>query len=164
MKNRIPHETLTGMTPVQVFLTKEVPTRDNPRPFGQRVMIHIYKDQREGGRWALRVQEARIIGYTETYGVYQVITPTGKRLISKNPRTIKEKAEIPTPVKETTLPSESLSKEITIESPKQVQEPRRSTRSGRDTRPFNQREREGLYGIPQVNKLRLIHQQKKIPS
>ena len=154
-KNRIPHKNLTNMTPAQVFLLKEVPTRSNLRPFGQRVMIHIYKDQR-GGRWAPRAQEARIIGYTETHGVYQVITPSGKRLISKDPRPIKEKPELPTPVKETTLPSEGPSTEIAIESPKQAQGPRRSTRSGRDTRPFDQREKEGLYGNPQVKKLRLI--------
>ena len=86
-KNRIPHENLTGMTPAQVFLLKEVPTQSNLRPFGQKVMIHIYKDQREG-RWTPRAQEARIIGYIETHGVYQVITPTTKRLISKDPRPI----------------------------------------------------------------------------
>ena len=51
-KNRIPHESLTGMTPTEVLLLKEVPTRSNLRTFGQRVMIHVYKDQRDG-RWAL---------------------------------------------------------------------------------------------------------------
>ena len=81
--------------PAQVILLKEVPTRNNLQAFGQRVMIHIYKDQRDG-RWAPRAQEARIIGYTETHGVYQVITPTGKRLISKDPRSIKETQEEPT--------------------------------------------------------------------
>ena len=151
-KNRIPHESLTGMTPTEILLLKEVPTRNNLRPFGQRVMIHIYKDQREGGRWAPRAQEARIIGYTETHGVYQVITPTGKRLISKNPTPIREEPEetsqtitpeIPTPPPE-------------IIKPKEPQEPRRSTRGGRDPRPFDQREKEGLYGDLQINKLRLI--------
>ena len=51
-KNRIPHESLTNMTPAEILLLKEKPTRNNLRPFGQRVMIHIYKDQREGGQWA----------------------------------------------------------------------------------------------------------------
>ena len=148
-KNQIPHENLTGMTPAQVFLLKEVPTRNNLRPFGQRVMIHIYKDQREGGQWAPRAQEARIIGYTETHGVYQVITPTGKRLISKDPRPIKED-RIPEIPKE-----EDLQKPTKIPE-KLSTEPRRSTRSGRDTRPFNQREKEGLYGPAQINKLRVI--------
>ena len=152
-KNRIPHENLTGMTPAQIFLLKEVPTRSNLRPFGQRVMIHIYKDQRDG-RWAPRAQEARIIGYTETHGVYQVITPTGKRLISKNPRPIKELPEEPSPPKEVS-PNVPSSEKITPirETPK---EPRRSTRANRDNRPFNQRENEGLYGTPQVSKLRLL--------
>ena len=153
-KNRIPHENLTGMTPAQIFLLKEVPTRSNLRPFGQRVMIHIYKDQRDG-RWAPRAQEARIIGYTETHGVYQVITPTSKRLISKDPRPIREEPDEPTPKKEATSTTgpEELSSPPEITKPK---EPRRSTRSGRDNRPFNQREKEGLYGVSQVNKLRTI--------
>ena len=151
-KNRIPHENLTGMTPAQVFLLKGVPTRNNLRPFGQRVMIHIYKDQRDGGRWSPRTQEARIIGYTETHGVYQVITPTGKRLISKDPRPIREQPEEISP---TTVPeTPTFLREII--KPKEPQKPRRSTRSGRDTRPFDQREKEGLYGTPQINKLRLI--------
>ena len=51
-KNRIPHESLTNMTPAEILLLKEKPTCNNLRPFGQRVMIHIYKDQREGGQWA----------------------------------------------------------------------------------------------------------------
>ena len=124
-KNRIPHENLTGMTPAQVFLLKEVPTRSNLRPFGQKVMVHIYKDQREG-RWAPRAQEARIIGYTETHGVYQVITPTGKRLISKDPRPIREEAPIPIPTITTEEPRPS-PETTRFEEP---QEPRRSTRSG----------------------------------
>ena len=148
-KNRIPHENLTRMTPAQIFLLKEVPTRSNLCPFGQRVTIHVYKDQREGGRWAPRAQEARIIGYTETHGVYQTITPSGKRLIPKDPRPIKEEQAPETP-----KASEILEKEV----PKKLEEhtPRRSTRSGRDTRSFGQREKEGLYGTPQINKLRLI--------
>ena len=160
-KNRIPHENLTGMTPAQVFLLKEVPTRSNLRPFGQRVMVHIYKDQREG-RWAPRAQEARIIGYTETHGVYQVITPSGKRLISKDPRPIRESPEITPepkaiPEKLAPTPKNQLIPNIPIKHPSEgIPKPRRSIRSGRDTRPFNQREKEGLYGTPQISKLRLI--------
>ena len=129
-----------------VFADEEVPTRNNLRPFGQRVMVHIYKDQWDG-RWVLRSQEARIIGYTETHWVYQVITPTGKRLISKNPRPIQEESN-PTP-EETPSPKKPQETEVTTN-----QEPRRSTPSGRDTRPFDQREQEGLCGTPQVNKIR----------
>ena len=154
-KNRIPHENLTGMTPTQIFLLKEVPTRSNLRPFRQRVMVHIYKDQRGGGRWAPKAQEVRIIGYTETHGVYQVITPTGKRLISKNPRLIKESPE--TTPKDSAIIPEKSSPDIPIGSlPKETSEPRQSNRTGRDNRSFNQREKEGLYGTPQINKLRLI--------
>ena len=124
-ENRIPHENLTGMTPAQIFLLKEVPTRSNLRPFGQRVMIHIYKDQREG-RWAPRAQEARRIGYTETHGVYQVITPTGRRIISKDPRPIREEQGKPTPSK----PSQNLETPERLEVQKEEEKtanPRRST-------------------------------------
>ena len=75
-KNRIPHKT-TGKAPIEALMTKPV-NRNNLRPFGQHIMTHIYEDNREDKRWAPRAQEARIIGYTETYGVYQAITPTGK--------------------------------------------------------------------------------------
>ena len=46
-------------------------------------MVHLYKEERD--RMAPRAQEARIIGYTATYGVYQVITATGKRKVAKKP-------------------------------------------------------------------------------
>ena len=153
-KNRIPHESLTGMTPTEVLLLKEVPTRSNLRTFGQRVMIHVYKDQRDG-RWAPRAQEARIIGYTETHGVYQVITPTGWRLISKDPKPIKEAPEELALGALPEKPTEPIPEKIP-EPVIRPQKPRRSTRSGRDSRPFDQREKEGLYGTPQINKLRLI--------
>ena len=140
------------MTPAQVFLLKEVPTRSNLRPFRQGVMIHIYKDQRNG-RWALRAQEARIIGYTKTHGVYQVITPTGKRLISKDPRPIREAQGELSKLDQNFEAPETLK---TQKEKEEIPKPRRSTRSGQDARPFDQREKEGLYGAPQVNKLRLI--------
>ena len=54
-------------------------------------MIQLYKEERD--RMEPRAQEARIIGYTATYGVYQVITTTGKRKLAKNPRTIDQSKE-----------------------------------------------------------------------
>lgn len=37
---------------------------------------------------APRAIKARVIGYTNTYNVYQTITETGKRMMSKEPRTL----------------------------------------------------------------------------
>ena len=54
-------------------------------------MVHLYKEERD--RMAPRALEARIIGYTATYGVYQVITITGKRRIAKNPKPIDQTKE-----------------------------------------------------------------------
>lgn len=52
-------------------------------------MAHLYKEQRpQGDKMAPRAIEARIIGYTNTYNVYQTITEAGKRLLSKEPRTL----------------------------------------------------------------------------
>ena len=82
-KNRIPYKTL-GKSPIEALIGRN--DRSNLRPFGQKVMIHLYKEERD--RMAPRAVEARIIGYTATYGVYQVITTTGKRKIAKNPRPI----------------------------------------------------------------------------
>ena len=83
-KNRIPHKALNGKSPLEI-LTRKIIDRTNLRPFGQRVMIHVYKEERPD-RMTPRALEARIVGYTATYGVYQVMTTTGRRKVAKNPR------------------------------------------------------------------------------
>ena len=87
-KNRIPHKTL-GKAPIEVLLGKPIyqDIRSNLRPFGQRVMIHVYKEERSD-RMAPRAIKARITGYTATHGTYQVVTITGRRRIAKNPKPI----------------------------------------------------------------------------
>ena len=90
-KNRIPHKSVQK-TPIEALLGKIENIRSNLRPFGQKVMIHVYKEDRPD-RMAPRAIEARIIGYTATYGTYQVITTTGKRKIAKNPRAIYQSNE-----------------------------------------------------------------------
>ena len=94
-KNRIPHRSLEGLCPAEIFLSKEIADRRNLRPFGQKVMTHIYEENRgPDARWAPRAQEARIIGYTETHGIYQAITATGKRVnTTKDPKPIKNNSE-----------------------------------------------------------------------
>ena len=70
-KNRIPHRSLPQRkTPIEILLGKQV-NRENLRPFGQRVIAHLYKEQRpQGDKMAPRGIEARVIGYTNTYSVY----------------------------------------------------------------------------------------------
>ena len=114
-------------------------------------MLFRSENREPDTRWAPRAQEARIIGYTETHGVYQAITSTGKRITTKDPKPIHE-PEAANSQPETTNPEgqheganhQSEAAKTTI------QEPRRSTRSGRDTRPFTQREMEGFRGIPHI--------------
>ena len=89
-KNRIPHKSLQN-TPIEALLGKVENVRSNLRPLGQRVMIHLYKEERD--HMAPRAIEARITGYTATHGVYQVITTTRKRKMAKDPRTIDQKEE-----------------------------------------------------------------------
>ena len=84
-KNRIPHKAIK-QSPIEALLGRKI-DRSNLRPFGQKVMIHLYKEERKD-RMAPRAQEARITGYTITHGVYQVITTTGKRTIAKNPKPV----------------------------------------------------------------------------
>ena len=90
-KNRIPHKALQKKSPIEILLQKPS-DRTNLRPFGQKVMIHVYKEER-ADRMAPRTLNARIIGYTTTHGTYQVITPTGKRKIAKNPKPIDQASE-----------------------------------------------------------------------
>ena len=92
-KNRIPHKTLPKkQSPIEVLLGKTI-SRINLRPFAQKVMNHLYKEERDNDRMAPRAIEARIIGYTDTRGVYQVVTKTGKRKIAKDPRPINQSKE-----------------------------------------------------------------------
>lgn len=85
-KNRIPHKALPERrSPIEALLDKPI-NRINIHPFGQRVMIYLYKEERNNDRMAPRGTEARIIGYTDTHEVYQVITTTRKQKIAKNPR------------------------------------------------------------------------------
>ena len=86
-KNRVPHKAL-GKSPIEVLLNKQV-DRSNLRPFGQKVMAHIYKEQRES-RMSERAIECRIMQYTETHGIYLVVNHSGKRFLSKDPRPITE--------------------------------------------------------------------------
>ena len=91
-KNRILHKTLPNkQSPIEVLLGKQLDVQTNLRPFGQRVIIHLYKEERD--RMAPRAIEARITGYTATHGVYQVITTTGKRKVAKNPKPIDQLKE-----------------------------------------------------------------------
>ena len=86
-KNRIPHKTLPkNQSPIEVLLNRSV-ERTNLRPFGQKVMAHIYKEQRES-RISERAIECRIMQYTETHGIYLVINHNGKRFLTKDPRPI----------------------------------------------------------------------------
>ena len=65
-KNRVPHRTLKGQSPIEILLHKPV-NRGNLRPFGQKVMAHIYKEQRDS-RMGERAIECRIMQYTCKWG------------------------------------------------------------------------------------------------
>lgn len=110
-KNRVPHSTLGNKIPIEEFLAREV-NRGNLRPFGKRVMAHLYTED----KMEARAIEAFIIGYTETYGIYQVIDKKGKRFLSKNPKALKEEEE------DTVLPLPDLPKSL-----KGPETPERST-------------------------------------
>ena len=42
-KNRVPHRAVKNKSPIEVLLKKEKISRDNLRPFGQKVMADVYK-------------------------------------------------------------------------------------------------------------------------
>ena len=95
-KNRIPYHSLNNKIPLEIFPNKSI-NRGNLRPFGQDVMAHLYTDD----KLAPRATPSCILGYTETYGIYPVISKTGKRFLSKNPVPVKQETE-----EETILPFE----------------------------------------------------------
>ena len=84
-KNRIPHKTLQGKTLIEVLLEKDpIKARTNLRPFGQKVICFDY-EIKPCDKLGTRSWEERIIGYTQTFGTYQVLTPDGAYKITKNP-------------------------------------------------------------------------------
>ena len=85
-KNRVPHRALNNKSPIEILLRQKV-NRNNLRPFGQKVMAHIYKELGPT-RMDPRAFECRIMQYTETYGIYLVVNHSGKRFLSKDPRPV----------------------------------------------------------------------------
>ena len=90
-KNRIPYKSLRK-TPIEALFNKTT-NRSNLRPFGQKVMKHAYKDQRGGDRMTTQAIPAKIVGYTKTHGIYQVISDSGKRVLAKDPKPINQLKE-----------------------------------------------------------------------
>jgi len=82
-KNRAPHKTLQGKSPIEVFLQKDpIKERANLRPFGQKVICYNYEVT---DKLSARSYEARIIGYTQTLNTYWVIKNDGNYKLAKSP-------------------------------------------------------------------------------
>ena len=77
-KNRVPHRSLNYKIPAETFLGTKI-NRGNLRPFGQKVTAHLYNEE----KLAPRATHACILGYTETYGIYQVISQPEKDSLPK---------------------------------------------------------------------------------
>ena len=90
-KNRLPHRSLPGkQSPIEVLFPTKYLDRSNLRPFGQNVIAYQYKVK---DKMAARGSEAKIIGYSDTYGVYHTITSSGKRQLAKDPKPIDQDEE-----------------------------------------------------------------------
>jgi len=90
-KNRVPHKTLQGKTPIEVFLQKDpIKERANLRPFGQKVICYDYEVT---DKLSARSYEARIIGYTQTFGTYWVRKNDGSYKLAKSPTPVIEEPE-----------------------------------------------------------------------
>lgn len=68
-KNRIPHKTLGGKSPIEILFNKKnsLEERKNLRSFRKQVSCfdYIVIDKLSGQSY-----EAQVVGYTATYGVY----------------------------------------------------------------------------------------------
>jgi len=90
-KNRVPHKTLQEKTTIEVFLQKDpIKERANLRLFGQKV---IYYDYEVTDKLSARSYEARIIGYTQTFGTYWVKKNDGSYKLAKSPTLVIEEPE-----------------------------------------------------------------------
>ena len=82
-KNRVPHKTLQGKTPIEVFLQKDpIKERANLWPFGQKVICYDYEVT---DKLSARSYKARTIGYTQTFGTYWVRKNDGSYKVAKSP-------------------------------------------------------------------------------
>jgi len=85
-KNRVSHKTLSGKTPVEIFLKNNpVSEYTNLWPFGQKVICYDYNIT---DKLSPRSYEARIVGYTQTFGTYQVRWSDGSYKLAKSPKRI----------------------------------------------------------------------------
>lgn len=92
VENRLPHRTLGGDSPIRkMFIESNLEEqRRNLWKFGEKV---IYFDYQVTDKLSARSYEGRIIGYTHTYGVYQILDKRGAIKLAKNPRPIQEDEE-----------------------------------------------------------------------
>ena len=89
-KNRLPHKSLPDQkTPAEILLDRDpIKARSNLRPFGQKVICYDYEIS-ASDKLAPRSWEGRLVGYTTTFGTYQVMNHTGGIKIVKNPIPVK---------------------------------------------------------------------------
>jgi len=85
-KNRVPHKSLEGKTPVEVIFSKDARMeRKNLQPFGQKVTCYDYETT---DKLSSRSYEGQIVGYTETHSTYWIKDQTGKSRLAKSPKPI----------------------------------------------------------------------------
>lgn len=89
-KNRVPHKALAGKPPIEILLEQDPKmARTNLRPFPQKVTCYDY-ETKASDKLAPRSWDAHIVGYTTTFGTYQVATTSGTFQIANNPIPTKE--------------------------------------------------------------------------
>jgi len=85
-KNRIPHKSLGGKTPVEIIFSKDARMeRQNLRPFRQKVTCYNYEAT---DKLLPRSYEGQLVGYTETHSTYWIKDQTGKSRLAKSPKPI----------------------------------------------------------------------------
>ena len=73
IKNRLPHSTLSGMTPFEAMFGRK-PQLVHMRPFGATCYIHISEEKRPAGsKLDPRAERAMFLGYTDTHKIYGVL-------------------------------------------------------------------------------------------
>jgi transposase InsO family protein len=85
-KSHVPHKTLKGKSPLEIFPEKVYKERKNLRPFGQKVICFDYNVT---DKLSARSYEARIVGYTLTHGVCQVVDKNERQRVVKDPKPLK---------------------------------------------------------------------------
>lgn len=129
-KNQIPHKSLKRKSSIQIIFPKKSISDKwkNLRHFGQLVTCYNYTTK---DKLSLQSYRGRIVGYTPTCGVYQVVQEGGWYRVAKNPTPVPEEGNDSSSDEESKWEDHKTPKEKPEKEPKS-QKPKRHMKTAKE--------------------------------